>query len=221
MFFKKKKKCTVNFSSDKNFAAIYDKWLAQNLHHGVRPGHHFDLSRLIVGKMSYGLINVNMDNDGSEKLIIGNYCSIGPNVHFILASEHPYKSISTFPFKVKLGLQPKEALSKGSIILDDDVWIGLGAIINSGVHIGKGAIVASGSVVTKNVEPYSIVGGNPAKHIQYRFDEIIRKKLMDFDFSKLDENVVISNIEKVYEKLTAENVDEILNMLTRNKGDQQ
>ena len=188
-------------------------WRAQNAHNETNQLNNFDINKVIVGKGTYGGLNVEAFSNGEEKLIIGNYCSIGPDVHFILASEHPYQGISTYPFKVKFGLQNREAQSKGNIVLEDDVWIGLGSIINSGVHIGKGAIVASGSVVIKDIEPYSIVGGNPAKHIKYRFSEPIRQKLLKLDFSKLDKDKIIANIDLVYTPLTEENVDDILKKL--------
>lgn len=191
-------------------------WRLKNAHNETAQLNDFDIDKVIVGKGTYGGLDVHTFGNGEERLIIGNYCSIGPDVHFILASEHPYKGISTYPFKVKFGLQDKEAQSKGDIILEDDVWIGLGAIINSGVHIGKGAVVAAGSVVVKDVEPYSIVGGNPAKHIKYRFDEPIRKKLMKLNFASLNRETIIANIDLVYEALTENNIDKILNKITNN-----
>lgn len=185
-------------------------WRKNNPHNETVYEGSWDVSRCIVGKRTYGVLNIEMANNGNEKVIIGNYCSIGPRCCFILASEHPYKGISTFPFKVKLGLQKYEAKSKGSIILEDDVWLGYGCIINSGVHIGKGAIIASGSVITKDVEPYSIYGGNPAKFIKYRFNENIRNKLLSFDFSKLDEEKIRNSISYIYEELNDDNIDLIL-----------
>lgn len=200
----------ISFKNKKDFAKIFRE---NNLNNEVELLNDCDISKIKVGKRSYGSIKVEMNIEESEQLVIGNYCSIGPDVKFILSSEHPYKGLSTFPFKVKLGLQKYEAGSKGSIIVDDDVWIGLGAIINSGVHIGQGAIIASGSVVVKDVEPYSIVGGNPAKHIKYRFGTVIREKLSNLDFSKLDENKVKQNINDVYKEITEKNVDDILRKL--------
>ena len=194
-----------------------DSWRINNSHNKTAIVRCFDTTRVVVGKRSYGALAIEAYSDDNSKLIIGNYVSIGPDVHFILGSEHPYKGISTFPFKVKLGLQKLEAKSKGDIVIDDDVWIGLGAIICSGVHIGQGAIIAAGAVVTKNVEPYSIVGGNPAKHIKYRFNDNIRRKLINFDFSKIDEQKFKENIDYVYEELTDENIDDILRKLGEEK----
>lgn len=188
-------------------------WREKNKHNETERLNKFDIEKVSVGVGTYGGLNVQTASDGPEKLIIGNYCSIGPDVRFILASEHPYKGVSTYPFKVKFGLQSKEAASKGSIVLEDDVWVGLGVIINSGVHIGRGAVVAAGSVVVKDVEPYSIVGGNPAKHIKYRFDEPIRKKLMKLDFTGLDREKIINNIDTVYKELTCDNVDDVIKII--------
>lgn len=226
IFFKKRKTATgrrnIYFLGIKIFS--YQKkeslWRQRNPHNFTEAGKILNMNHIFVGTGSYGEINVEDYAEGGSNLKIGNYCSIGPNVHFILNSEHPYTGLSTYPFKVKLGLQEYEAHSKGDIVLEDDVWIGLGAIINSGVHIGKGAIVASGSVVVKNVEPYSIVGGNPARHIKYRFDKPIREKLMTFDFSKINKQTFINNIDSVYQPLTLDNIDDILCKLTSNGENQ-
>lgn len=190
-----------------------DVWRKLNPHNKTFRVNKFDCSKVVVGKGTYGGLSVETYSDGNEKLIIGNYCSIGPDVRFVLASEHPYKGVSTYPFKVQLGLQKKEAVTKGDIVIGDDVWIGIGVIINSGVHIGQGAVIASGAVVVKDVEPYSIVGGNPARHIKYRFSENIRNKLLAIDFSLLDETRIIEHINAVYEELTEQNVDEIIKQI--------
>ena len=165
-----------------------------------------DLSKIEVGKRTYGQINVTDFSPTDTKLRIGSYCSIAPNVKFLLGGEHQISSISTYPFKVKCFGQAREAGSKGDIVVKDDVWIGESAIICSGVTIGQGAIVAAGAVITKNVEPYTIVGGNPAKVIKYRFNEKLIDKLLNinivnlFDkfegdrqsliYSDLDENIL-------------------------------
>ncbi|WP_428073568.1 CatB-related O-acetyltransferase [Candidatus Avelusimicrobium luingense] len=190
------------------------KWRVLNAHNDTYPANDFDLDKVTVGKGTYGILRVLTHSDQNTKLQIGNYCSIAGDVSFILASEHPYTGLSTYPFKVKFGLQTREAQSKGDIIVGDDVWIGMGAIICSGVHIGQGAIIAAGSVITKDVEPYAIVGGNPAKVIKYRFEPEIRKKLLRVDFSKLDKETICKHIDEVYTPLTAENIDSILQTLT-------
>lgn len=170
-------------------------------------------SWLNIGKHTYGFVLSNVEHysaDENIKLSIGDYCSIGPNVRFIVASEHPYKALSTYPFKVKMLGYEFEASSKGSIIVKDDVWIGLNSVILSGVTIGQGAIVAAGSIVTKDVPPYAIVAGNPAKIIKYRFEPEVIEKLIKFDFSKLTDEKVKYLGESLYTEITQENVDDII-----------
>ncbi|WP_461248799.1 CatB-related O-acetyltransferase, partial [Treponema sp. R6D11] len=146
----------------------------------------------------YGNLNIIDCSPTDTKLIIGNYCSISPGVQFLLGGEHRTDSISTYPFLVQCFGHEREAGSKGDIIIGDDVWIGLNAIICTGIKIGQGAIVAAGSVVTKDVEPYAIIGGNPAKLIKYRFEESIRKKLLVTDITKMFDNFTEENIDSIY-----------------------
>lgn len=143
--------------------------------------------RIEVGQHSYGALEVYISGEGAAKLKIGHFCSIGLGTKFILQSEHPYCGFSTFPFRTKIFGEKSEATSKGSIIVGDDVWIGLDVIVNSGVKIGQGAIVAAGSVVVKDIPPYAIVGGNPAKFIKWRFeDEVVRNAMNDLDYQQLN-----------------------------------
>lgn len=177
-------------------------WRKLNPHNETSPVNDFDLSSVTVGKYTYGGIQV-YNHNKSESLKIGNYCSIASDVMFILNADHNTTTISTFPFKAKcLFTGELEATSKGNILVDDDVWIGYGATIMSGVHIGQGAVVAARAVVTKDVPPYAIVGGVPARVIKYRFSPEIIGKLMKIDYSKLDKEMVEKNIDKLYEPVT-------------------
>lgn len=169
--------------------------------------------KIAVGKKTYGNVNALFSNNIPVLLIIGNYVSIGPDVKFIVNSEHDYKNISTFPFKVLCNGVHCEALTKGSIIVEDDVWIGANSLILSGVRIGQGAVVTSGSVVTKDVEPYSIVGGNPAKRIKYRFNSEIIQKLKEFNIGALDQDTIKKNIKTLYTHISDNNIDNILKLL--------
>jgi acetyltransferase-like isoleucine patch superfamily enzyme len=180
------------------------KWRRLNSHNETIPINIFRLEKVSVGKKTYGLINA-MDSSLSDtKLIIGSYCSIAPGVQFLLGGEHQIDGISTFPFKVKCFGHEMEASSKGDIIIGDDVWICTNVIICSGIRIGQGAVVAAGAVVTKDVEPYAIVGGNPAKLIRYRFDEKIRNKLLEIDICKLFISFKEEDINDIYIPLSEE-----------------
>src|SRR5437762_6384004 len=132
----------------------------------------FSHPQVEVGERTHGLkrecfIAYHPD-DGVQ---IGKYCSID-GVRFIFG-EHRTDRVTTFPLRaICFNEAPHaDALSKGDIVVGHDVWIGVGAMIMSGVKIGNGAIVAAGAVVTKDVPPYSIVGGVPAKVIRMRLSE--------------------------------------------------
>lgn len=117
-----------------------------------------------------------------SNVIIGKFCSISNGVTMMAGGEHNSDYISTYPFNfMDWGYAPDafaHPKTKGDIIIDNDVWIGMGAMILSGVHIGSGAVIGANSVVAKDVDDYSIVGGNPASHIRYRFGEAVRKELL-------------------------------------------
>lgn len=116
-----------------------------------------------VGRNSY-TNNLKVTEHPQATLTIGSYTSIAPDVRIFLGDEHRTDWISTYPFDG----QPK---TKGNVTIGNDVWIGYGATIMSGVTIGDGAVIAARSHVVKSVNPYEVVGGNPARHIKYRFDE--------------------------------------------------
>ena len=122
-----------------------------------------------------------------EKLIIGKFCSIACGTKFLFnCANHTLKSLSTYTFPLfyeEWELEKSNITTawdnKGNIVIGNDVWIGYEAVIMAGVHIGDGAIIAARAVVTKDVPPYTIVGGTPAKEIRKRFDaEVIQQLLM-------------------------------------------
>lgn len=122
-----------------------------------------------------------------EKLIIGKFCSIACGTKFLFnCANHTLKSLSTYTFPLfyeEWELEKSNITTawdnKGDIVIGNDVWIGYEAVIMTGVHIGDGAIIAARAVVAKDVPPYTIVGGTPAKEIRKRFDaEIIQQLLL-------------------------------------------
>lgn len=120
-----------------------------------------------------------------DRLFIGRFCSIACGAKFIFTSaNHTMSSLSTYPFPLffeEWGLPVSEVTTawdnKGDIVIGNDVWIGYEAVIMSGVHIGDGAVIGTRAVVTKDVEPYTIVGGVPARPIRKRFDSDTIEKL--------------------------------------------
>lgn len=177
------------------------KWRKANAHNGTYACNIFDNNTVRVGNGTYGGILV-FNDVPTRNLIIGNYCSIAANVAFLLGHDHRVDCLSTFPYKAEvLHEQKSEAISKGNIIVADDVWIGYGATIMSGVHIGQGAVIAAGAVVTKDVPPYAIFGGVPAKLIKYRFSSDMIEELLKIDYSKLSEKMVKEHIDELYTEL--------------------
>ena len=137
-----------------------------------------------------------------DKLIIGKFCSIACGAKFLFNSaNHTLSSLSTYPFPLlfeEWGLEKKNVAdswdNKGDIVVGNDVWIGYEAVILSGVTIGDGAVIGARAVVTKDVPPYTIVGGVPAKPIKKRFSEESIKKLQsirwwDWPKEKIAENI--------------------------------
>lgn len=147
-----------------------------------------------------------------DKLIIGRFCAIASGVKFIMnGANHHMDAVSTYPFSI-FGSEWEDAMGgkifpfKGDTIVGNDVWIGFNAVIMPGVHIGDGAVVASCSVVTKDVEPYSIVGGNPAREIRKRFPDAYIQMLLDIQWWNWHEEKITRNLNH----LTSNDVEALL-----------
>lgn len=139
-------------------------------------------SQYDIGDWTYGTPEVRHWYEGA-KLKIGKFCSIAEGVLFLLGGGHHTEWVTTYPFNLlaeetKGQGYPETPYTKGNIIIGNDVWIGTDVLIMNGVKIGDGAVIAARAVVTKDVEPYSIAGGCPARHIKYRFDEDQRRELL-------------------------------------------
>ena len=150
-----------------------------------------------------------------DKLIIGKFCSIACGAKFIFNSaNHTLTSLSTYPFPLfyeEWELEKEDVTeawdNKGDIIIGNDVWIGYEAVILAGVMIGDGAIIGTRAVVTKDVPPYTIVGGVPTKPIRKRFNdetiaELLRLKWWDWSEKKISQNIKAiqsGNIKRIRE----------------------
>lgn len=149
-------------------------WPSYDLSHNPKFRH------FSIGKWTYGNPEVIRWKDGGH-LTIGKFVSLAGGTTIMLGGDHTTSFVSTFPFKdlwrsaVKL---PGRETTKRDVAIGNDVWIGRNSLILSGVNIGDGAIIGAGSVVTKDVHPYAIVAGNPAKMIRYRFDEKTIERLL-------------------------------------------
>lgn len=162
------------------------RWRKINKNNFTEVNSIFPIEIVKVGNYSYGMLEVNYWGNSQERLEIGNFVSIADNVKFILGGNHPTTTFTTYPFKVKIFGEKKEALTKGKIRVEDDVWIGMNSLILSGITIKQGAVIAAGSVVTKDVPAYAIVGGNPAKVLKYRFSQEIIAEMLKIDFLEID-----------------------------------
>lgn len=145
------------------------------------------------------------DPVNGDKLKIGKFCSIACGAKFLFTSgNHALKSLSTYTFPIffkEWDLDPKNIRdawdNKGDIVVGNDVWIGYEAVVLSGVTIGDGAIIGTRAVVTKDVPPYTIVGGVPAKPIRKRFDDAVIERLETLRWWDWDEEKIRRNLPAI------------------------
>ena len=137
-----------------------------------------------------------------DRLVMGKFCSVACGAKFLFnGANHAWASLSTYPFPIfyqEWGLSVKNVASawdhKGDIVIGNDVWIGYEAVILAGVSIGDGAVVGAGALVTRDVPPYAIVGGIPAKIIRKRFSDSVITRLLelkwwDWPTERISENI--------------------------------
>jgi acetyltransferase-like isoleucine patch superfamily enzyme len=157
-------------------------------------------------------------SDGDlPKIQIGKYCSIGKHCTFSL-TQHLLYRFTTSPSPPDLhlfnhGQGNTSSYSKGDIVINNDVWIGLGCILLDGITIGNGAVIGAGSVVTKDVKPYSIVGGNPAKLIKYRFPTELIERIEALRFWEMS----MDDIQKI--NIWSEDIEDTIQEISKLQQD--
>lgn len=197
---------------------------------GVILDKHVENPNISVGRYSYysgyyhghrfeDCARYLSSDEGVDRLVIGSFCSIGSGAAFIMAGNQGHRNdwVSTFPFYwmsevsefegAKNGFQPA-----GDTVIGNDVWIGSEAIIMPGVRVGDGAVIGTRALVTRDVEAYAVVGGNPAKVIRKRFDDRLITLLLEMTWWEWPEDqlkavmalLTSSNIEDLHQHWTAE-----------------
>mgnify|MGYP005760615447 FL=1 len=140
-----------------------------------------------------------------DRLVVGKFCSIACGARFLFNSaNHTLASLSSYPFPLlfeEWGLEKKNVAdawdNKGDIVVGNDVWIGYEAVILAGVRIGDGAVIGSRAVVTRDIPPYTIVGGVPARTIRKRFDDTVIARLLELRWWDWPEEAVRRNIQAI------------------------
>lgn len=176
----------------------------------VRIGRRNYCQESIIGRRSYTGCDTRIYNS-----IIGFFCSISWGVT-IGGGEHKLNRISThdfyysrFSFRDKNSKSDDHDRYEDSLEIGNDVWIGAGAVILRGITIGDGAVIGANAVVTKDIPPYGIAVGNPAKVIKYRFSKKIINELLELEWWKLSDNI----LKRYFDLLKSENIKEVINKL--------
>jgi acetyltransferase-like isoleucine patch superfamily enzyme len=162
-----------------------------------------------IGRGSYGGLTI-LKYDSENRLRIGSFCSFAADVTVFLGGDHRMDWITTYPFNVldqRFADITGHPRSKGDVVIGNDVWLGRGAVILSGVTVGNGAAIGAYAVVTKDVPPYGIVAGNPAKLLRLRFSEKVIEELQrirwwDWPDERLDRAVPYLQSDRIDEFLS-------------------
>ena len=173
-----------------------------------------------VGAHSYGRPKVRFPEAG-RRLAIGSYCSFADRVEILLGGNHRSDWVTTYPFGAFPGSWPAAAGradhhgSRGDVVIGSDVWLGSGCMILSGVTVGHGAVVAARAVVTRDVAPYAIVAGNPARVVRARFQEATVAGLLETAWWDLPDTDVATLLPLLQSDRAAELVEAVRALRTR------
>lgn len=157
-----------------------------------RMDHCPDYGRHVVGRYSYGRPRIEFEASGA-RLTIGQFCSFADEVQIFLGGEHRTDWVTTYPFPAMIpearGFAGHPA-TRGDVVIGNDVWVGRGACILSGVRIGDGAVIGANAVVSRDVAPYTVAAGNPARPVRLRFSErqaaeLLRIRWWDWPLEKI------------------------------------
>jgi acetyltransferase-like isoleucine patch superfamily enzyme len=179
-------------------------------------------SNITIGRYTYGFENISILQWGEAAgLDVGGFCSIAANITIFLGGNHKTDWITTFPFghifAADLGGEDitGHPATNGNVVIGNDVWIGYSATIMSGISLGDGAVVAANSHVVKNVEAYEIVGGNPAKHIKFRFSDEIRALLLHLRWWDLSINEIKGIVNALSTKPSVDSLSALITQFNR------
>lgn len=175
-------------------------------------------STVTVGKYTYGhnSMTVHQWNEGYS-LTIGSYCSMGGNTTIYLGGNHRSDWITTFPFghvaSIPVGPIEGHPVSNGDVVIGNDVWIGTNVTIMSGITIGHGAIIATNAHVVKDVDPYTIVGGNPARTIKKRFTDEVIEQLLQLAWWDASEELLTQHYLQLCQPPNVENIKSLIKLI--------
>jgi acetyltransferase-like isoleucine patch superfamily enzyme len=157
--------------------------------------------RASMGTETFFVPRVMTFNHDKTRLSIGSYSSLPEDLVILLGGEHRPDWVSTFAMRITLGMegagQDGHPASKGDVVIGSDVWIGVRSTLLSGVTVGHGAVTGAASVITRDVPPFAIVAGNPARLIRYRFDEPIREALLRIAWWDWPPEKVRANVHRI------------------------